>query len=295
MTLERAPIIEVRDVGFSYPEAGVPALRGVNLTIREGEVVALVGQNGAGKTTLAKLFNGLLAPTQGEVVIRGQSTRKAGIDILSRIVGYCYQNPDHQIFSNTVRQEVAFGLKNHGVPKAEIEAKVHAALEMVGMEGEGDRYPFLLGRGERQKLAVASILALGPPVLVVDEPTTGLDLRGTRNIMELLSRLSEAGRTIVIITHDMNVVAEYAPRTVVMMNGAVILDGPTRAVLTDERALRSAFLKPPQITRVALRLHERAEGFAREILTVPEFIAEFRRLAGSGDANTASAARDGGS
>lgn len=276
MADERAPIIDVRDVGFRYPEADAPALHGVNLTIRDGEFVAFVGQNGAGKTTLAKLFNGLLTPTQGEVVISGQSTRKAGIDVLSRIVGYCYQNPDHQIFSNTVRQEVEFGLKNHGIPRAEIATKVVAALAMVGMESDADRYPFLLGRGERQKLAVASILALGPPVLVVDEPTTGLDLRGTRNIMQLLLRLREAGRTIIIITHDMNVVAEYAPRTVVMMNGAVILDGPTRTVLTDEETLRSAFLKPPQITRVALRLNERT-GFAREILTVSEFLAEFRR------------------
>ena len=293
MTPERAPIITVKDVGFSYPEAGSPALRDVNLIIREGEVVALVGQNGAGKTTLAKLFNGLLTPTQGEVVISGHSTRKAGIDVLSRIVGYCYQNPDHQIFSNTVRQEVAFGLKNHGVPRAEIGAKVDAALEMVGMAGEGDRYPFLLGRGERQKLAVASILALGPPVLVVDEPTTGLDLRGTRNIMQLLLRLNADGRTIIIITHDMNVVAEYAQRTVVMMNGAVILDGLTRAVLTDERALRAAFLKPPQITRVALRLHEQVAGFAREVLTVPEFVAEFHRQLGSGTASAAPSVIDG--
>ena len=272
----RVPIIEVRAVGLQYPESDASALDGVNLTIASGEFLALVGQNGAGKTTLAKLFNGLLTPTRGEVIVGGHSTRNAGIDVLSRIVGYCYQNPDHQIFSNTVRQEVAFGLKNYGTPRDEIAAKVQAALAVVGMEKDADMYPFLLGRGERQKLAVASILALGPPVLVVDEPTTGLDMLGTRNIMNVLRGLNEAGRTVVIITHDMNVVAEYAPRTVVMSNGRVILDGATREVLTNEEALRRAFLKPPQITRVALRLNERIP-FARQILTVQEFVSEFAR------------------
>ena len=278
MASEPGPIVEALRASFRYAGSESNALESVDLTIARGEFLAFVGQNGAGKTTLAKLFNGLLTPTAGDVIVEGRSTRKMGIDFLSKIVGYCYQNPDHQIFSNTVREEVAFGLKHHGVSAASADERVTEALRLVGLEHQADRYPFLLGRGERQKLAVASILALGPPVLVIDEPTTGLDLGGTRSIMRLLRQLNESGRTVIIITHDMNVVAEYAPRTVVISNGRVIRDGATREVLTNEAALREAFLRPPQITRVALRLHERC-GFPAGILTVDEFLTAYRSRA----------------
>lgn len=278
MATDRDPIVAAHGASFRYAGSDANALESVDLAIARGEFLAFVGQNGAGKTTLAKLFNGLLTPTTGDVVVDGSSTHKVGIDFLSKIVGYCYQNPDHQIFSNTVREEVAFGLKHHGVPAAAAAESVTEALRLVGLEHQADRYPFLLGRGERQKLAVASILALGPPVLVIDEPTTGLDLGGTRSIMRLLRQLNESGRTVIIITHDMNVVAEYAPRTVVISKGRVIRDGSTRDVLTNEAALREAFLRPPQITRVALRLHERC-GFPAGILTVDEFLTAYRSRA----------------
>jgi energy-coupling factor transport system ATP-binding protein len=270
-----APLIEVRDVSYQYAGDAPPALDHVNLTIDRGEFIAFVGQNGAGKTTLAKTFNGILMPTSGTVRVDGHETRAAGLDVLARIVGYCYQNPDHQIFSNTVREEIAFGPRNVGLPPEQVKAAVEHALELVGMQEDADRYPFMLGRGQRQKLAVASVLAMGSPVLVVDEPTTGLDLRGALSIMDLLRRWNADGRTIIIITHDMNIVAEYAPRTVMMAGGQVLADGPTRQVLTNQPLLAKAFIKAPQITRLAQDLNGRY-GFPRDILTIREFQAALK-------------------
>jgi len=273
------PVISVRDISYRNEGDTPPALDHVSLTIQAGEFVALVGQNGAGKTTLAKTFNGILMPTQGEVYVQGKETRAAGLDVLARIVGYVYQNPDHQIFSNTVRDEVAFGPRNLGLSPDEINRAVQQALELVGMQTEADTYPFMLGRGQRQKLAVASVIAMGSPVLVVDEPTTGLDLQGAQGIMHLLRQWNEDGRTIVIITHDMNIVAEYAQRTVVMARGHVLADGPTRSVLTQQAVLAQAFLKAPQVTRLAQSLDPRL-GFPTDVLTVAEFQAALKeRLA----------------
>ncbi len=264
------PIIRVEDITYLYEGNPKPALDHVSLQVCEGEFVAFVGQNGAGKTTLAKTFNGILMPTTGNVYVKGQETRAAGLDVLARIVGYVYQNPDHQIFANTVRDEVAFGPKNLGLTPAKVNEAAEHALKLVGMEKDADTYPFLLGRGQRQKLAVASVIAMGSPVLVVDEPTTGLDLQGSLSIMELLRQWNNDGRTIIIITHDMNIVAEYAQRTVVMAQSKIIADGPTRRVLTDQAMLAQAFLKAPQVTRVAQNLNGHY-GFPRDVLTVKEF------------------------
>ena len=270
------PIIEVRDVSYHYEGNPAPALDHVSLTICQGEFIAFVGQNGAGKTTLAKTFNGILVPTNGEVLVDGRETRAAGLDVLARIVGYVYQNPDHQIFSTTVKEEVAFGPRNLGLSAEEVDRAVQHALELVEMQAEADAYPLLLGRGQRQKVAVASVIAMGSPVLVVDEPTTGLDLRGSLGIMHLLRQWNEAGRTIIIITHDMNIVAEFAPRTVVMAQARILADGPTRQVLTNQELLAQAFIKAPQITRLAQRLNGH-HGFPGDVLTVKEFYAELKR------------------
>lgn len=264
------PIIDARSVSFRYESSASPVLDRVNLEIRRGEFVALIGQNGAGKTTLAKTFNGLLQPTSGELRVDGQDTRSVGLSRLARIVGYVYQNPDHQIFARTVRDEVAFGPRNLGWPSQEVSDAVEQALDLVGMRDEAGAYPFELGRGQRQKLAVASVIAMGPPVMVVDEPTTGLDLRGSLSIMGLLRTWNTAGRTIIIITHDMNIVAEFARRVVVMTRGTIVADGETRAILTDGALLADASLSVPQITRIAQRLEPRYR-FPRDVLTVDEF------------------------
>jgi energy-coupling factor transporter ATP-binding protein EcfA2 len=279
MIEQGTPIIQVEDASFQYPGATAPALRGVSLEIKRGEFVAFVGQNGAGKTTLAKLFNGILSPTGGRITIDGYDARRTGIEVLARIVGYCYQNPDHQIFAQSVKEEVAFGPRNLGLSREQVEEAVAGALKLVGMEELANTPPFLLGRGQRQKLAVASVIAMGSPVLVVDEPTTGLDLRGTLSIMNLLKEWNEDGRTIIIVTHDMNIVAEYAHRVVVMVDGRKLADGPTREVLTNQEILAQAFLKAPQVTRVAQAL-DSSLGFPADVLTVRAMLDEIQtRLA----------------
>jgi cobalt transport protein ATP-binding subunit len=266
------PAIEVSDLVFRYTSGGADVLRGVNLRIERGDFVALVGQNGAGKTTLAKQFNGLLRPSAGSVKVLGRDTRSAPVADMARAVGYVYQNPDHQIFAQRVRAEAAFGPRNLGLTEAEVERRVEEALDLVGLREHADDFAFSLGRGQRQKLAVASVLAMEPPILVVDEPTTGLDQSGARGILDLLSRWNREGRTIVAITHDMSLVAERIPRTVVVSDGRILADGPTREVLTDAELLHTAFLRPPQATRIAQRLTDL--GIRPDTLTVPELYSQ---------------------
>jgi energy-coupling factor transport system ATP-binding protein len=268
--------IDVQDVVFRYGPRTPDVLKGVSLRIAQGEFVAFIGQNGAGKTTLAKHFNGLLKPASGTVRAMGLDTRRATVGTLARTVGYVYQNPDHQIFAQKVHTEVAFGPKNLGLAQEEIDQRVSEALELVGLADQADAYAFSLGRGQRQMLAVASVLAMRPPVLVVDEPTTGLDRQGARAILDLLSTWNADGRTIVVITHDMSLVAERVPRTVVVGDGRLIADGPTRDVLSNAELLRSAFLRPPQVTRIAQRLAE--FGVAPNTMTVSELHAQLRGM-----------------
>lgn len=272
-------VVQTENVKFRYSEEGPFALKGVDLTVHRGEFVALVGQNGAGKTTLAKHFNGLLLPTEGRVTINGVDTKDASVEKLAKLVGYCYQNPDHQIFASTVRAEVAFGPKNLGMNAEEVEEAVVRATTLVGLDDRLDTPPYVLGRGERQKLAVASILAMNSPLLIVDEPTTGMDLRGSRSIMRLLRKWYEDGQTIIVITHDMNIVAEFVPTTVVMAQGRVLAKRPTREIMTDQDLLAQADLRPPQVTRLAAKLS--AYGVRQDILTVPEMLDDLRKCLGT--------------
>jgi energy-coupling factor transporter ATP-binding protein EcfA2 len=241
-----APIIEVEGLSHRYPN-GVVALEGVDMTVRRGEFLAVLGQNGSGKTTLVKHFNGLLKPTEGSVRVDGEETVELGIRRLGQRVGYVFQNPDHQIFSDTVADEVAFGPKIREMEEDEIRERVEEALVAVGMEGRGDEDPFGLTKGERQRVAVASVLAVRPEVLILDEPTTGLDYAEQRSMMDLVRRLSEGGSTIIAVTHTMWVVAEYAHRAVVVRDGKVALQGTVREVFTKEDELRDAALRPPHI------------------------------------------------
>lgn len=242
--------IAARNLWFRYP-GGSHALADVSLEIPEGEFLALVGQNGSGKTTLAKHFNGLLRPEKGEVLVNGSQIGNRATADLASTIGYCYQNPDHQIFAATVFEEIEFGPRNLGVPEEEVVRRTGRLLDLVRLRSEADRYPFSLGRGQRQKLAVASVLAMEPRIVIVDEPTTGLDWQGGEAMMEVMAELHRDGRTVVIITHDMNIVAEYAERVVVMANGRIVADGAPADVFVQESALREAFLRPPQAFRIA--------------------------------------------
>jgi energy-coupling factor transport system ATP-binding protein len=247
-----SPIIEVDGLHHSYD--GSPALDGVSLSIREGEFVAILGQNGSGKTTLVKHFNGLLAPRRGEVRVGGAPTQRQSARQLSRLVGYVFQNPDHQIFAQTVREEVGFGPRNCGLPADEVARRVRDALAAVGLWGYEDEDPFSLTKGERQRVAVASTLASRPRVLILDEPTTGLDYRQNRGMMELLRGLNRQGHTIVIVTHSMWVAAEYAHRAVVMSRGRITLDCSMREAMSRTQELGMADLVPPQAVRLGVAL-----------------------------------------
>ena len=242
--------LRAEGIWFRYP-GREPALAGVDLEILAGQFVALVGQNGSGKTTLAKHFNGLLRPERGIVRVDGEDIAGRSTADLAAVIGYCYQNPDHQIFATTVADEIEFGPRNLGVPEEEVVRRTGRLLDLVRLRPEADRYPFSLGRGQRQKLAVASVLAMEPRIVIVDEPTTGLDWQGGEAMMAVMRELHQDGRTIMIITHDMNIVAEFADRMVVMADGRIVADGPPADVFTADSALREAYLRPPQAFRIA--------------------------------------------
>ncbi len=242
-------ILNPKDLSYTY-KTGQVALDGITLTIREGEFVAIIGQNGSGKTTLVKHLNGLLKPTGGDILCFGKNTKEWKISEIGKLVGYVFQNPDHQIFADTVQEEVSFAPKNYGFLKDEIEANVKDALKAVNLEGYEDMSPFLLTKGERQRVAVASVLACKPKLIILDEPTTGLDYHQQYQMMELLRKLNEQGHTIIIVTHSLWGVAEYAHRVIVTHEGRLLLDCPVREAFVDEKMLQQSALKIPEIAKL---------------------------------------------
>lgn len=252
---QKEEAVQIRDLIYQY-NSGQPALRGINLTIKAGEFVALVGQNGAGKTTFAKHLNGLLKPTSGDVSIEGMNTLKSDTAHLSRTIGYVFQNQDHQILSITVEKELEYGLKNAGFKDQEIKERVDQVLKSTGLDRYRLVHPFTLGKGERQLIAVASILVIKPKLLIIDEPTTGSDWAGVQTMMALISLLHLAGTTIVMISHDMDLVAQYAQRVIVLKDGGILLDGSPHDVFSQEELLLDTAIVPPQLCRLSSRLKD---------------------------------------
>ena len=244
-------MIEFRDVHASY-DGSAPILKGVSFTIRDGEFVAFVGTNGAGKSTTMRLMNGLLKPYPGQVLIDDVPTSDLRTSELARRVGFLFQNPDSQICCNTVREELLFGFKALGLDGPDADSRVDAIVEEFAFDPDDD--PFLLNRGARQLLALASIVVLAPPVVVLDEPTTGLDYRECVKVMDIIRRIHERGTTVVMVCHDMEVVADYAARCIVMSGGEVVDDAPTFDVLRNRETLERASLVPPQIVELSLEL-----------------------------------------
>ncbi len=276
-------LIELRDVSYVYrkgtPEE-VRALDRVNLRIRPGEFVALVGANGSGKSTLARLLNALLLPTEGEVRVAGLDPRDPRhLWEIRRRVGMVFQNPDNQIVATVVEEDVAFGPENLGLPPEEIVERVEWALRVVGMLEHRHREPHLLSGGQKQRVAIAGVLAMRPQCLVLDEATTMLDPQGRREVLETVHRLRAEGMTILLITHDMEEAAQ-ADRVVVLSQGRIVLDGPPPEVFSKPERLRALRLDLPEIASLAhcLRRHGvplRAlpltpEALAQEILRVRE-------------------------
>lgn len=248
-------MIEAKNVYFTYPN-GVEALKGVSLTIKNGEFVAIMGENGAGKTTLVKHFNGLLKPTKGTVHIDGVNTTKVSVATLARNVGFVFQNPDRQLFSETVEEEIAFALKNFGFEEKIIKRRVTWALNLLGLTQYRKTSPFMLSGGERKRVALASILAWNPKILMLDEPTIGQDYRQKENLLQFILQMKAQRKTIIIVTHDVEFVAECSPRVLLMREGRIVADGEARKVLTNPEILTQASIVPPQITQIFLQLSD---------------------------------------
>lgn len=260
-------MIEVEDVHFVYP-SGVEALRGVSLKIYDGEFVAIMGQNGAGKTTLVKHFNGLLKPTRGRVLVDGVDTRDVSVATLARKVGFVFQNPDHQLFSETVEDEISFALKNFGFDEKTIRERVDWALNLLDLAQYRKSSPFMLSGGEKKRVALASVLVWDPKILIFDEPTIGQDSYQKERLRQFILQLNQQGKTVIIVTHDIEFVAECEPRVILMANGKVIADGEAKETLTDPNLIREASMIPPEITQVFIKLND--FGFPRKVISVYE-------------------------
>jgi energy-coupling factor transport system ATP-binding protein len=265
-------------VSFRYPAYTAGAapsgiITDVSLEIRRGDFAALIGENGAGKSTLCRLANGLLKPVSGTVLVSGRDTRTVKTSVLARTVGYLFQNPDRQLCRNTVREELVFGLEYSlaGLSPAETEReKKRRCDEMLDLFGlDGNRDPFGLSRGERQQCALASVLARKPEILILDEPTTGLDYRECTAIMDIISRLHAGGTTILMISHDMEIVSDFARRCLVLSGGRLIGDGPAREIIRNRPVLDRASLLPPQIVSLAMKL---GAGFG-DVFSVDDMVS----------------------
>lgn len=258
--------VSFTDVRFAYP-SGVQALDGVSIDIPAGQRVAIVGQNGAGKTTLVRHLNGIFSPTSGRVMVGDTDTKGHTIAKLSALVGYVFQNPDEQLFARKVRDDVAFGPKNLGVEPERIDELVRLALERVGLADEADTHPHHLSLSERKRVALAAVLAMDTPVVVLDEPTTGQDQRGIALIARIIADLNAQGRTVIAITHDMDFCVENFDRVIVMALGTVLADGSPEEVFAKADVLEQARVEAPQLMRLAAAL-----GWADKPRIVAEFV-----------------------
>jgi energy-coupling factor transporter ATP-binding protein EcfA2 len=248
------PIVRVRDLKFAY-DPSRPVLKGVSFDINQGEFVAIVGANGSGKSTLVNNLVGLLTPDSGQVIIDGQDTSKVKVSKLAQNIGYVFQNPDQQLFTNSVAEEAGFSLKVHNVPVDEKNRRVADVLQTVGLSEYANRHPFSLSRGQRQKLAVATALIHDPRIMLLDEPTTGQDRQSLSGLLDLMVQLNQQGNTTIMVTHDMDIVAAYASRVIVMADGQIVMDGRPEDVFYDQfETLSQLRLRPPTLVDYCRRL-----------------------------------------
>jgi energy-coupling factor transport system ATP-binding protein len=250
-------VIEARDITFSYPTRA-NVLQDLSLDVRRNELLAIVGQNGSGKSTLAALMNGILKPTSGKMFVHGKPTTDYKFADLARRVAYIFQVPEKQFIRNTVREEMAHGLKALGLPDDEVEARTNSVLESVALEQRKDASPYLLSHGQKRRLSVACMVVSEPEVVILDEPTFGQDWLQAKRLMEYLRELADKGAAVAFITHDMRLVAEYADRCVAMAGGRIIVDGSPMELFSSPDVLERANLKPPPVF-----------GFSEELLGAP--------------------------
>ena len=263
-------MIMMENVHFAY-DGLYTALSDVSLQIDDGERIAIMGTNGAGKTTLVKHLNGLLRPNSGRIIVDGIDAKHYSVAELAREIGLVMQNPDHQLFLDSVEKEVIFGLKQLGFSDEEIAERTSRTLASLGLQELAERSPFTLSGGERKRVALASVLATEPRLLALDEPTIGQDARQKEKLAEMLMDLNEKGRTVIVVTHDIEFVIENFPRTIAMANGMVVADGTTSSVLSNEEVISRCSLTAPQLTQAARSLHN-------IFSTVPERLTLLREL-----------------
>ena len=244
-------VIETKNIVYEYPD-GTKALKDVNFTAEEGKIIALLGPNGAGKSTLFLHFNGILEPSSGEVLVNGEPIGydKKELMKVRQEVGIVFQNPDDQLFAPTVMEDVAFGPMNMDLSKEEVDARVKSALRRVGMAGFEKKPPHHLSGGQKKRVTIAGILAMHPKIMVLDEPTSGLDPRGASQIMKLLYDLNKEGMTIIISTHDVDLVPIYASKIYILSHGNIIKEGNPQTVFNDVETIRAADLRLPRIAHL---------------------------------------------
>ena len=263
-------VLEFSNVGFSYNETA--NVHDLNVKVHKGDFISIIGSNGAGKSTFSKLTNGLLKPSLGDVLVLGENTKKQKVSALAKHIGFLFQNPDRQICCATVREEIAFSLRNNGIPEDEIKTRVAKTLEEFNFDG--DTEPFNMSRGQRQRLCLACLIALNPEILILDEPTTGLDYRECMEVMSRIRELNENGTTVIMVCHDMEVVLDFAKTVIVMNRGEILGQGATREVLSKKALLSKARLLAPQIAQVAMLLGDSFNG----IFTDDEMIKKIKEV-----------------
>lgn len=261
--------IQVRDLYFSYT-ADSNILKGISLNLAD-QTIAIIGQNGAGKSTFVKLLKGLLKPSSGDIFINGHSTKEMTAAKLAKFIGLVFQNPNDQIFKSKVIDEVMFGPLNIGYSEEEARKNATDALQWVGLDGYLDRNPYDLSLSQRKMITIASVLAMKTDIIIFDEPTMGQDYEGREKLKEIILKLRNEGKLILCILHDMDFVAEVFERTIVLNQGSVLLDGPTRKVFEDEKILKVAYLEQPHVTQLG-----RHFGLTGTFLNKDELISSYR-------------------
>lgn len=262
-------ILEFKDVSFSYDTTA--NVKNLNIEINKGDFIAIIGSNGAGKSTFSKLCNGLLKPSSGDVLVLEKNTKKEKVSSMAKHIGFLFQNPDRQICCNTVEDEIKFSLKNNGMKDEEIKTKVEKTAQEFDFDLKAE--PFNLSRGQRQRLCLACLIALDPEILILDEPTTGLDYKECMEMMEKIKSLNEKGTSVIMVCHDMEVVLDFAKKVVVMNRGEILAQGETRKILADKELLSKARLLQPQIAQTCSYL---GDGF-KDIFTVSEMIEKLKK------------------
>lgn len=255
---ETEKVAQVQNISFRYPTGDKDVLKNISFDIYKGEFFAIVGHNGSGKSTLMKNLLGILHPTQGDVIVNQHNTKNTDISKMILDIGYVFQNPDNQLFCNTVREEIEFGLQNNKLSADEIASLTDRALDLVGLTDRQKEHPFSLSRGQRQRLAVATMLVANPRIIMLDEPTTGLDEHDLNGILQLMQELIEFhDGTLIMVTHDMEVVSKYATRVIVVDAGEVVLNSDPVTIFRDNvDQLESLKLKPTTISRMSSKLSD---------------------------------------